>query len=264
MTVTIESGLGGLPRLYIDVERQMRYATSVALNKTAENVRDAIRGKMQQVFDRPTPYTLNALRIQRANRDALTAKVDFREASGKGIAADRYLGAQVYGGPRQEKRFEAAMRRTGKTARRFLVPGAGAVLDAYGNVSRGQIIQVLSYFEALGNNGYRANSTAKSRRRLAKLGKAEGGYKKIGGVQYFISRGKGTQANGRRQPLDAGVWRKTGIHGVDVKPVFLFVDQPQYRPLLPFYETAEEVFTESFDAQFDTALDAAISTARAR
>lgn len=260
--LTVKSEFSELPRLYIDVEKQVRYATSVALNKTAESVRDAIRDKMQQVFDRPTPYTLNALRILRSNRETLRAKVDFREASGKGIAADKFLSPQVYGGPRQEKRFEAAMRRTGKTARRFLVPGAGAVLDAYGNVSRGQIIQVMSYFEALGDNGYRANSTAKSRRRLAKFGKTEDGYRKIGGVQYFISRGKGTQANGRSQPLDAGVWRKTGVHGADVKPVFLFVDQPQYRPALPFYETAEDVFAASFDENYDTALEAAIRTAR--
>lgn len=258
----IESELKDLPRLYVDVERQMRYATSVALNKTAESVRDALRDKMGQSFDRPTPYTLNALRIARADRQSLTARVAFRDATGKGIAADKYLGPQVYGGGRSKKRFEAAMDRTGMTANRYLVPGAGAVLDAYGNPSRGQIVQLLSYFQAMGETGYRANTSAAGKKRLAKFGRTESGYKKIGGVQYFISRGKGAQANGRTQPLDAGIWRKTGTHGADVKPVFLFVDQPQYQPALPFYETAEEVFASTFDDNYDTALEAAIRTAR--
>lgn len=264
MTVTIESGLGGLPRLYIDVDRQMRYATSVALNKTATMVHEAITAEMRTRFDRPTPYTLKALRVKKARREDLSARVDFKEAAGKGTSADRYLGPQVYGGGRNKKRSERSLEAAGMSASQYMVPGAGAILDAYGNVSRGQVIQALSYVQAFGERGYRSNSTQRSRRRIAKLGKTAEGYKTIGGIQYFVSRGKGTQINGRRQPLDAGVWRKTGIHGVDVKPVFLFVDQPQYRPLLPFYETAEEVFTESFDAQFDTALDAAINSARTR
>lgn len=261
--IGVQSRTAELPKLYVDVDRHMRFAASLALNRTAEQVRQAINAEMATRFDRPTPYTLRALRVRRADRDNLVAHVDFKDAvAGKGTSADRYLSPQVYGGGRAKKRSERALEAAGMSAGRYMVPGAGATLDQYGNVSRGQIVQVLSYLQAFGESGYRANATARSRKRVAKLGRSEGGFKKIGGVQYFVSRGKDTQANGRRQPLAAGVWRKTGIHGVDVKPVFLFTEAPQYQPLLPFYEVAESVFEQTFDGEYEMALDAAMRTAR--
>ncbi|MNW06180.1 hypothetical protein D3C71_2025380 [compost metagenome] len=66
----------------------------------------------------------------------------------------------------------------------------------------------------------------------------------------------------RRQALPAGVWRKTGTHGADVKPLLLAIEAPTYTPRLPFYETATEVYGERFDAEFSTAWDAALATAR--
>lgn len=53
---------------YAAMRRQLPYATSVALNRTAEAVRQALVQQTQQVFDRPTPYTLNALRVARASK----------------------------------------------------------------------------------------------------------------------------------------------------------------------------------------------------
>lgn len=262
--IRAESNLAQLPNLYIDVDRQARYATSLALNKTAELVRQAINKEMVSSFDRPTPYTLRALRVRRASRDELTAHVDFKDggAAGKGTPADRYLGPQVYGGPRSKKRSERALERAGMGAGQYMVPAAGAELDQYGNVSRGQVVRLLSYLQAFGEQGYRANATAKSRARTAKIGKSAEGYRKINGVQYFVSRGQRTEAHGRHQPLPAGVWRKTGTHGSDVKPVLLFTEAPQYAPLLEFYETAEQVFGQEFDQQYDTALETAMRTAR--
>lgn len=268
--ISTSSNFGELPKLYIDVEKQMRFAVSVALNKTAFLVQEAIKSDISTRFDRPTPYTQNALRVRKAKRDDLAAHVDFKDggAAGKGTSADQYLAPQVYGGSRSMKRSERALARAGMSAGQYMVPGAGADLDGYGNVSRGQIVKVLSYLQAFGESGYRANSTARSRARLAQMsgpnmkGKKKSDYAKINGVVYFTSRGKGTTTNNRRQPLPAGVWRKTGTHGADVKPVFLFVDDPQYTPILPFYETADEVFGQSFESEYETALDAAMRTAR--
>ncbi|WYX26474.1 hypothetical protein WJ969_13730 [Achromobacter xylosoxidans] len=144
----------------------------------------------------------------------------------------------------------------------FTVPAAAAELDAYGNMSRGQVVRLLSYFEAFGEQGYRANATARSRARTANVGTSREGYRRINGVQYFISRGKGSMSGQRRQVLPTGIWRKTGTHGADVAPVLLAVEQPQYTPRLPFYETAAAVYGERFDVEYSTALDAALATAR--
>lgn len=246
---------------FAKLERQVPYATSLALNRTAKAIQDAIAADIQRVFDRPTPYTQRALRTQRATRDNLVARVDFKDGAGKGTPADKFLGPQVFGGSRRQKRSERALDRIG-LPRGYVVPGAAADMDAYGNMSRGQIVRVLSYLQAFGEQGYRANSTARSRARAAKIKKGADGYRRINGVVYFISRGKGSMSGDREQVLPAGVWRKTGIHGVDVKPVLLAVDAPTYTPLLPFYETAEEVYGAHFESEYALALDQALATAR--
>ncbi len=247
---------------YAAMRRQLPYATSVALNRTAEAVRQALVQQTQQVFDRPTPYTLNALRVARASKGNLVATIAYRDGAGKGTSADRYLAPQVLGGGRRLKRSERALQRAGLPAGMFTIPAAAAELDAYGNMSRGQIVRLLSYFEAFGEQGYRANATARSRARTANVGTSREGYRRINGVQYFISRGKGSMSGQRRQVLPAGIWRKTGTHGADVAPVLLAVEQPQYTPRLPFYETAAAVYGERFDVEYSTALDAALATAR--
>ncbi|CAM4135679.1 hypothetical protein [Kerstersia similis] len=254
---TVRQGAAFLQR----AERQVPYATSVALNKTAWSIRLKLEQEILRVFDRPTPYTQRSLRVTRATKARLQAAVGFAQYAGKGIRADQYLWAQVYGGNRAQKRSERALERVGLPGG-YTVPGAGAEMDAYGNMSRGQLVRLMSYLEAFGEQGYRANSTAKSRARLAKA-KTVGGYKRINGVVYFVSRGKGSMSGNREQNLAAGVWRKTGTHGADVKPVLLATRRvPSYRERLPFFETADQIHGERFDIEFSTALEQALATAK--
>lgn len=243
------------------IERQIPYATSVALNRTAFAVRAALQKKMPEVFDRPTPYTLRSMRVQKATKARLSAEVALKDFGGKGIAASKYLRPQVFGGRRVQKRYEKALSRVGPTG--YYIPAAGATMDAYGNMSRGQIVRLLSYLQAFSEQGYKANSTALSRARLAKNRKGKDGYKRINGVVYFISRGKGSMSGNREQHLPEGVWSKTGTHGAVLKPVLIVPrKEPEYTPLLPFYETAEEVYGTRFEDEYRSALDSAIATAR--
>jgi hypothetical protein len=262
MQLGYRANLGEAPNLYLDLQRQQAFAAAVALTRTARLVAEKLRADMPQVFDRPTPYSLNALRVRPATRDDQTAYVDFKDGAGKGLAADRYLGPQVFGGGRNRKRSEVALSRAGLLPGQYTVPAAGAEMDQYGNVSRGFTVKLLSYLQAFGEQGYRANATARTLSRVAGVRTSAEGYKQIGGKVYFVSKGPGSQVRGRQQHLPAGVWQKTGTHGVDVKPVLLFVNAPHYRPRLDFYGTAEEVFAESFDNQYTTALDAALGSAR--
>lgn len=255
------STLGAGVDFFAQAQRQLPYATSLALNRTAQHILDALVQVTGQVFDRPTPYTLRALKLGRATKDNLVATVDYRDGAGKGISADKYLPPQVLGGGRRLKRSERALSRVG-LPKGYTIPAAGAEMDAYGNMSRGQIVKLLSYLQAFGEQGYRANSTARSRAHTAKAGKSADGYKRINGVQYFVSRGKGTMSGKRVQRLPAGVWRKTGTHGSDVAPVLLAIEQPNYTERFPFYQTAESVYGERYDAEFASALDLALSTAK--
>ena len=71
-----------------------------------------------------------------------------------------YLVPQVDGGQRKLKGFERAI------GEGELVPALGAKLNQYGNVSPGQIRQILSVLgKAEASAGYSANITSRSRRR---------------------------------------------------------------------------------------------------
>ncbi|GAA5231762.1 hypothetical protein FOZ76_14540 [Verticiella sediminum] len=261
--IKFRSTLGEGSKFLDATSRQVPFATAVALNTTGQRMLEALKSEIDRRIDRPTPYTRNALRLSRARKDKLEATVDFKDAAGKGTSAGRYLSPQALGGGRSRKRSELAFaRRSGIPTGSYLVPGAAAELDPYGNVSRGQVVRLLSYLQAFGEEGYRANATDKRRKRLAKVGTTEQGFRRINGVVYFVSRGRGTLSGNREQHLPAGIWSKTGIHGGEVSPVFLAVDEPRYQPRLPFYERADEVYAAHFETDYQSALNMALATAR--
>ena len=69
MGFTLTSNMADvMARLEAVSTSQLPFAMSRALNDTAEDVRKAEIAKMQSVFDRPTPYTLNAFQIRPSNK----------------------------------------------------------------------------------------------------------------------------------------------------------------------------------------------------
>ncbi len=99
----------------------------------------------------------------------------------------------------------------------------------------------------------------KRRDKLAKRSKS--GYKKIRGVEYFISRGPGTWF-GRPQHLPAGIWAKTGTHGVVVAPIFLFVKAGQWGKAIDIESIARATVSREFSKRFSVALRDAIGTTK--
>ncbi len=191
--------------------KRIQRATVIGLTRTAVQVKAAIRAELPKVFDRPTPWTLNSLFVAPAKfaQEVPEARVWIKDdTGGKGIAPTQYLLPEIEGGPRNWKRSERALQRAGFLgADEQIVPAAGATLDAWGNVQRGLIVQLLSYFAAFGEQGYRANATDRSRARRAKRGRTEEGFVTIRGVEYFISRGPGMWY-GRLQHLPRGIWAR--------------------------------------------------------
>ena len=252
-------------RLDDQVQRQIPYATSRALNAIADKTQVAIVGKMSEVFDSPTRYTLNALYVQRSTKQNLEAQVKYKDATSKGTPAAKYLSPEVTGGGRSVKRFERAlssnigrvhelMQRIGVT--NYFVPGAGAQLDGYGNMVRGQFAKILSQLG--GQNDRYANETARSRDR--REGKAVGPNKVRARAQprYFVA------GLYRARHLAPGIWiRVPFAGGWAIKPVLLEAKAaPQYAPRLPFYETAETVFDAIAADEMQVALADALGSAR--
>lgn len=234
------------------IQKQARYATAVALTRTAQDVKAEIVNEMRKVFDRPTSYTLRSLFLERATKENLTARVWIKDDYGSGSSNSTYsawyLRPQIYGGSRLHKRFEKGLQAFGlMPAGMFAAPATGAKLDQYGNVSRGQIIQILSQLKVqmLAGSSRVATGSRRSNRTIARQG-----------VTYFAV----TQKHGGLVP---GIWmRKQFAHGSAVKPVFIFVSKTNYKQRLFFFDIGKRVIAQRFPAHFKREFAAAKATAR--
>ncbi len=245
-SINVRSNMAAVVARFRDAPRQMRYATARALTYTAQDVKAAQVAEMGRVFDRPTPWTLNSVFVRPATKANLSAIVWLKDQASKGTPAEKYLAAQIEGGPRRMKGFERALMRAGLLPTGWMaVPGSAAKLDSYGNMSSGQIVQILSAMKAFGEQGYSANRTAVSiKRRGKKL------------PQFFVGRPGGGG-------LPRGVWQRlTFAHGSKIKPVVIFVRGPRYRPIYRFYEVSERTISRVFPGHMERAAAEAMATAR--
>lgn len=246
ITIKIE-GLANVQRMLSNASKQVSFAASVALNNTAKNIEAEQRKAIGRTFDRPKPATVKATYVERSTKQNLTATIGIKDRS-RGLPAAEYLHPNVQGGSRSYKRSEYMLNRAGILPNGlYTVPGAGAKLDAYGNMSRGQINQILSYFRTFGNsslNSKRMNMTDKRRAGMAKRR-----------TDYFV-----VSVADRKTKLYPGIWQRMGND--TISPVLMFVSKPTYRAVYNFGEIAEKVVRRTFQAEFDKALELALRTAK--
>lgn len=228
---------------------QATRALEIAVDKMAAEVKDAIKPEIQRVFDRPVPWTINSLKVTPSKNHNMQAIVWFKEPERKGRSmTQHYLIPQVEGGVGPLKGFERAL-----DGRRF-VPGKAARLDRYGNISVGQIKQILS---VLGRADYAAGSTSNITERSKKRNRKprdyvwlKNGHGKLPpGIyeRYQTKAGFGAKTKkslpfgeyqkGRQRGRFASVIRARGL-----RPVLIQMKgTPSYRQRLPFYEIAKKV-----------------------
>lgn len=230
---------------------QIPYAIAVALTKTAQSILKAEQGEMRRALDRPTPFTLNSLRVLPATKRSLSAEVLLKDYI-KDPQFKHYLEPQVHGGGRPQKAFERRLAQRGLLPSGwFALPGKGAKLNAYGNMSTGQITQILAVLQALptagAGQGFQGAQTARSKKRNKRIG------------DYFASTpsAPAKSPNGGRLPF--GVWQRKGKRIVNV---LFFVPRVSYRPRLQFFEIAKSVSTQQLQDNFRSALAQATANAR--
>ncbi|MGL4576328.1 MAG: hypothetical protein ACRCV9_16210 [Burkholderiaceae bacterium] len=217
------------------IVRALPSVTAKALNWTIFNVRDAHRSGMASAFDRPTPFTINrSIGVKLANASKLFAKTEIRSDQSGGIAPINYLAPGVRGGERGQKRMERALQARGLMPQGWrAIPGSGARLDAYGNMSRGQIMQMLSVLQAAEQtSGYSANQTFKSKQRNKKPG------------DYFASTptSTGKTANGGRLPY--GIYERKSKG--KIKVILRFRPTVRYRVRFDYWGIAQRKANEDF------------------
>lgn len=249
LTISIAHDIDAARRRLGAHARQIPFAASLAINRTAQHVRDAQRKEIRDVFRQPTPYTLNAIYIKPSKKTDLRARV-WLKGDYPGEPA-HYLYPNIRGGSRQLKRFEYLLRSRGiLPSSHFAVPGEGAKLDRYGNMSRGQIVQILGYFQSFTTVGATGNIDDRGRGRLAR------GTRSRRGFAYFA-------VQPGHPHLHPGVYQRIATaFGSAIKPVLIFVDSAHYERIYSFREVATRTIVRHWGTEFRAALQHATATAR--
>lgn len=226
---------------------QAKEAYAKAINDTAFQVRRQMQADMARTFDRVTPFIQKSPKVFAATADKLSASIaptlDSRNrpsAGGKvGVDPQDVLQAQEFGGRRRDKRSEVALRRAG-----ILLAGWQTAIpatpfpgsdDGRGNLRGAFLQQLLSYLQAYGEQGFKANMTAKRKKSVQK------GTAKTQGRRYFVSYGRL-----RGQHLAPGIWAAQGTHGVNVQPVLMFVRTPSYQPRISMERIARDAGVQDY------------------
>ena len=229
--IDIRSNVQEVRRWLDDAQKkQLPFATVYAMTLTAKDARTEEISVMQRVFDKPTPYTLNALQVKPATKRTMVAKVEFKEGF-RGTPAKRYLNPHVNGGPRSQKSSELQIAPLLK-GYSYLVPARGIPLNQYGNVPGGTLRKVISQLGVSRN----ADANASGSRRSKGNRKAQA---------FFVSK-RGDMVMQRK--------------GKTVTPFLVGVKAPQYQKRFPFYETAQAVIKQRLPVNFEVAFQRAMAT----
>lgn len=229
---------------------KIKEVTKRALINTALSVRDDLQSEMRRVFDRPTRWTIGAIRVKAT--DDMSVVVGVVDPDGYYKRANYYLGTQIGGGQRRIKAFEKALQHHGYMAMGwFAVPGDGAKLDAYGNMGPGQIRQILSYLGAAERwAGSTQNMTAEKRLKLKAGTKAKRGF------EYVVIR-----PGNRRGKLLPGIYQRTFFgFGSGIKPIIIFVNRATYRSRYNMERVARETIKRDWPRKCDSAIAKALAS----
>ncbi|RYF60529.1 MAG: hypothetical protein EOO27_05535 [Comamonadaceae bacterium] len=236
----------------------MKQAQADALNDTGHQARRMLIKELKSEFDNPTPFIYRSPKFVPATPDRLSIAVlptvDARNLPSKGgkvgVDPQHVLQAQAFGGRRADKRSEVALRRAG-----FLPAGMQTALptdpylgsdDGRGNIRGAFITQVLSYLQASGEQGYRQNMKDKARAKIEDRTtfshiKTRKELKTIRGRVYFVSKGPTFGHS-----LPPGIWAKSGTHGVEVKPVLMFVRRGTYEQRIDLDRVVERADLQGY------------------
>jgi hypothetical protein len=254
--------------------RGMPYVVSTMLTRLAGRGRDQVKAAMPTAFDRPTPFTVRGVYIQRATNQSLSAAVFVPESQlERGKATSEYLRPGVFGTTsRQQKRTEYLLSRAGylppgwvttpgysvtdriaalKNRSRDGGRGGGAgfagfnYVDAYGNIFPSiykQIVNVLQIKRAVDD---RARGISQASQKRAKR-------MKVANEWFAVAPGtKVRSPTGRK--LKPGVYRHVGPGGRQLQQVLRFVDRASYKKLLDFNEIVQKEVNRNIEQEFNAA-----------
>ncbi len=260
-------GLKDAVRFIDQTGKQAQFATSVAITRTAGHVKSALRDEFSAKFDRPTPMVMRSIFIKPARKDDLEAVVWLKTGAlgGKNQRSmSQIIGHHFYGGGRENKQIEVVLRQQGFLfPGEMIVPGAGAKLDRYGNMSRGQSTQILSQIGIRGA-GYDSTPTGsrRSRRNVARAGKIFWSYGSGVTKKPLVDKKTGIAygyVGGNPNHLPKGAWVRSGR---TVRPLMIAIRSASYGRRFDLNKIGNDAINRHFSIEFNKAFDSALNTAR--
>lgn len=209
-----------------NLRKQIRYATAVALTRTAQDARAEIPAALDRALDRPTPFTKRGTFVQRATPSTLTAMVGFRPKQAE------YMRYQIEGGVRRPHR-------------RALKLPASIGLNAYGNIPRSAISKLVSVAQ-------RESKLTRRRSRTIKVSNK---------LDLFYGDPKDLGAN----EFPPGIYKRVRLPSGagQLVPIIVFPEQSaRYKKRFDFLGMVQKVARQRFGPRFIEALRSALATAR--
>jgi len=219
---------------------QIPFATALALTDTAKDIKAEHVRLLPLVFDRPTRFTMNSLMVTPATKYKLQATVFFKENNTQKYGK-HYLMPQVQGGGRPHKRFEYWLIQHGlMMSDEYAVPARGLKLNAFGNISSGTIVQILSQLAASPDATQWETKTSRKRAGSSR-------------ARYFAPQ--------QGSNLHRGIWRRLGKK---VEPVLIFVKSVRYEVRYRFFDISRDTADARLHLNWAAAFDRAVATSRGR
>lgn len=234
MQINVTTNLPAVQRFLATAQKQGRFALSVALTRTAQDVQRAVPAALDRSLDNPTEFTKRGTYVVPARKDRLQATVGFKDRQA------RYMALQIAGG----------VRRPGTIG--IKLPG-NIQLNSFGNIPRG----VINRLKAAAKDGSLGTT-------LAKRINANGNRRKgAAAVQLFL--GKPTGKGWEKAPM--GIWRRIppAVPGGVGKlvPVVVFEDTPaRYSRRFDFEALARRTVATRFADHFQAEYRKALASAR--
>ena len=213
---------------------QTAKVVAVTITQAAYNVQKGIQGEMQKRFDRPTPFVLKSVFVKQAKVSGEQVEPAIIGIRGSGsslkVAPSHVLYSEVMGGQRRAKRAEILLRKVMPAGYTQMVPGAGAPLDAHGNIPGAYLQKVFSALQLQfdqaansaipGTSGLRRSDLKRAARlereqggaQFGKHGRLKGGLRGYGaGAQaYLLERIARQDKNGRAMGANFFVGKSKG------------------------------------------------------
>jgi hypothetical protein len=250
------------------IKKQLEYAERRAINDIGKAVQEGLKDEIKRVFDRPTKTTINSVKfwparpIKGPTGTTSSEAVVFiqntygsknkEKSSSPALTPEEYLEPQIFGGSRDNKRYELRMIRAGvmPSGEGFLVPSKSAPFDKHGNVLFKSFSGMLSDIKATNNwndtGRYYARRKGKTRSQ------------KDRGSTYFFGT-PGWLGGGEKSK---GIWERDNMTG-EITPILIFKQSaPHYKKRFKLYETAERIVAGHLEKAFAERINHAMQTAR--